>query len=54
VLPDTHAHFIAENAQPVYAVQFDSTELWGPEAEPFVVNVDYYEDYLDPASEGTP
>ena len=49
VLPDTHAHFVAENAQHVYAVQFDSTELWGPDAEPLLVNNDCYEDYLEPA-----
>jgi nitrile hydratase beta subunit len=52
VLPDTHAHFVAENAQPVYAVAFDSTELWGPEAERFTLTIDCYEDYLDPSSEG--
>ncbi|GAC1377806.1 MAG: nitrile hydratase subunit beta [Acidimicrobiales bacterium] len=47
VLPDTNAHFVAENAQPVYAVRFDSTELWGPGAEPFVLTIDCYEDYLE-------
>ncbi len=50
VLPDTHAHFIAENAQPVYAVCFDSAELWGPDAEPFALTIDCYEDYLVPAT----
>ncbi|MDP9073317.1 MAG: nitrile hydratase subunit beta [Actinomycetota bacterium] len=49
VLPDTHAHFVAENAQPVYAVRFDSTELWGPDAERFSVTIDCYDDYLEPA-----
>jgi nitrile hydratase beta subunit len=49
VLPDTHAHFVAENAQHVYAVQFSSTELWGPDAEHFVVHNDCYEDYLEEA-----
>jgi nitrile hydratase len=48
VLPDTHAHFIAENAQHVYAVAFDSAELWG-DAEPFTLTVDLYDDYLEPA-----
>jgi len=48
VLPDTNAHFIAENAQPVYAVRFDSTELWGPGAEPFSLTIDCYDDYLEP------
>lgn len=48
VLPDTHAAFIAENAQPVYAVAFTSTELWGPDAEPFTLTIDCYDDYLEP------
>jgi nitrile hydratase len=51
VLPDTHAHFVAENAQHVYAVRFESTELWGPDAESFALTIDCYDDYLDPASE---
>ena len=49
VLPDTNAHFIAENAQHVYNVSFDSHELWGPEAESFELRCDLYEDYLEPA-----
>jgi len=49
VLPDTHAHFIAESAQHVYAVRFASTELWGPDAEPFELTIDLYESYLEPA-----
>ena len=49
VLPDTNAHFIAENAQHVYAVAFDSTELWGDDAEPFTLTIDLYDDYLEPA-----
>ncbi len=48
VLPDTHAHCIAENAQHVYAVAFDSAELWGPDADPFVLSIDLYESYLEP------
>jgi len=50
VLPDTHAHFIAENAQWVYTVSFDSHELFGPGAESFQLNTDLYEDYLEDAS----
>lgn len=50
VLPDTHAHFVAENAQPVYAVRFESTDLWGPDAEPFSLTIDCYDDYLEPAA----
>ena len=49
VLPDTHAHFVAENAQHVYAVTFDSTELWGPDAETFSLTIDCYEDYIEAA-----
>jgi nitrile hydratase subunit beta len=51
VLPDTHAHFVAENAQHVYNVAFESTELWGPEAEPFTLGIDLYESYLEPTDE---
>ena len=50
VLPDTHAHFIAENAQWVYTVRFDSRELFGPSAEQFTLNTDLYEDYMEDAS----
>jgi nitrile hydratase len=49
VLPDTHAHFIAENAQHVFAVDFDSAELWGDGGEPFTLTIDLYDDYLEPA-----
>jgi nitrile hydratase subunit beta len=50
VFPDTNAHFEGENARPVYAVAFESTELWGPEAEPFTLTIDLYEPYLEAAS----
>ncbi|MGH9280762.1 MAG: SH3-like domain-containing protein, partial [Acidimicrobiales bacterium] len=50
LLPDTNAHFQGENPQHVYAVAFDSTELWGPDAEPFTVVIDLYESYLEAAS----
>jgi nitrile hydratase beta subunit len=50
VLPDTHAHFIAENAQWVYTVSFDSQELFGPSSERFTLNTDLYEDYMEDAS----
>src|SRR4051812_32865554 len=35
VLPDSAAHFLGENPEHVYAVEFDSAELWGPGAESF-------------------
>jgi nitrile hydratase len=47
VLPDTNAHFIAENPQHVYAVNFNSTDLWGPDAESFTLSLDLYESYLE-------
>jgi nitrile hydratase subunit beta len=46
VLPDTNAHFIAENPQYVYTVRFDSRELWGAEAEPFALTIEMFESYL--------
>ena len=49
VLPDTNAHFLGENAQHVYNVAFESSELWGPEAEPFTLGIDLYESYLEAA-----
>jgi nitrile hydratase len=49
LLPDTHAHFQGENAQPVYSVEFPSRELWGDGAEDFVMNIDLYESYLEVA-----
>jgi nitrile hydratase len=50
VLPDTNAHFLGENAQHVYNVVFDSHDLWGPDAETFVLGIDLYESYLEAAS----
>ncbi|WP_113704087.1 nitrile hydratase subunit beta [Nonomuraea lactucae] len=49
VLPDTNAHFQGENPQWVYTVRFASAELFGPAAEPFALNVDLCEDYLEEA-----
>jgi nitrile hydratase beta subunit len=50
VLPDTHAHFLGENPQYVYTVRFDSRELWGADAEPFMLTAELYESYLEPVS----
>jgi nitrile hydratase len=33
----------------VYGVAFESTELWGPEAEPFTLRIDLFESYLEEA-----
>jgi nitrile hydratase len=49
VLPDTAAHFVAENPQHVYRVEFDAAQLWGPGSEPFTLTVDLYESYLESA-----
>jgi len=49
VLPDTNAHFVGENAQHCYGVAFDSRDLWGADAEPFVLHIDLFESYLEPA-----
>jgi nitrile hydratase subunit beta len=48
ILPDTHAHFLGENPQHVYAVRFDAEELWGEGAEEFALTIDLYDDYLEP------
>jgi hypothetical protein len=48
ILPDSHAHFQGENAQHLYAVAFDSRELWGADAEPFTLHADLSEQYLEP------
>jgi nitrile hydratase subunit beta len=49
VLPDSAAHFRGENPEHVYSVEFDSAELWGPDAEPFSLTVDLFESYLEKA-----
>jgi nitrile hydratase subunit beta len=46
VLPDTNGVFAGENPQHVYTVAFASTELWGPDAEPFTLQIDLFESYL--------
>jgi nitrile hydratase subunit beta len=50
VLPDTAAHFVGENPQHCYAVEFDSRELWGPDAEAFRLCIDLFEPYLEPVT----
>ncbi|MFF4652166.1 nitrile hydratase subunit beta [Streptomyces sp. NPDC001380] len=49
VLPDTNAHFLGEHPQHVYSVRFDSRELWGSAADPFVITAELYESYLEAA-----
>ncbi|MFN3256381.1 MAG: nitrile hydratase subunit beta [Ilumatobacter sp.] len=50
VLPDATAHFTGEDAQHVYTVTFDSTDLWGPDAESYALNIDMFETYMEQAS----
>ncbi len=50
VFPDSAAHFLGEDPQYVYSVEFDSRELWGPDAEPFSLTIDLFEPYLEPAT----
>lgn len=47
VLPDTNAHFLGENPQHVYTVRFHSHELWGSEADSFVLTIELFESYLE-------
>jgi nitrile hydratase beta subunit len=49
VFPDTNAHGLGEQPQPVYSVRFDARELWGDAADPkLVVHLDLWESYLLP------
>lgn len=47
VLPDSAAHFLGEDPQHVYAVTYDGADLWGPDAEPFSLTIDLFENYLE-------
>lgn len=50
VFPDTNAHGLGEEPQPVYSVRFDAQELWGASAESNdAVHIDLWESYLLPA-----
>lgn len=50
-LPDTIAHRQGENPEPVYAVRFEGTDLWGENAEPGTsVTLDLWESYMSPAA----
>lgn len=48
-LPDVEAHSADGRAhrEPVYCVRFETTELWGDDAEPGAVFVDLWESYLE-------
>jgi len=48
--PDTNAHGLGKQPQPLYNVRFAGRELWGDSAEPGqVVYLDLWDSYLDPA-----
>ena len=50
VFPDTNAHGLGENPQPLYSVRFEGSELWGERAGPKdAVYIDLWESYLEPA-----
>jgi nitrile hydratase subunit beta len=50
VFPDSAAIEAGENPQWLYTVSFESTELWGADADPTVtVSIDAFEPYLDRA-----
>lgn len=49
VFPDSHAHGLGEQPQPLYSVRFEAGELWGDSAEPCgAVYIDLWESYLTP------
>jgi len=49
--PDTNAHGLGKQPQPLYSVRFDGRELWGDSAEPRqTVSLDLWQSYLEPAS----
>jgi nitrile hydratase len=45
--PDTNAHGLGENPQPLYSVAFNATELWGASAsDRDLVHLDLWQSYL--------
>jgi hypothetical protein len=47
-LPDTRAHLVGIDWEPVYTVVLEARELWGPEAEPSAsVRIDLWQSYLE-------
>jgi nitrile hydratase subunit beta len=50
IFPDSNAHGLGEDPQPLYAVRFDARELWGEAAESCqAVSLDLWESYLEPS-----
>lgn len=53
VFPDTLAHDLGENPQPLYTVRFEARELWGDNVtRKDCVLIDLWESYLQPCSDG--
>lgn len=51
IFPDTNAHGLGEQPQPLYSVRFDARELWGESAESRgLVYLDLWDSYLEPAT----
>jgi len=51
--PDTAAHDLGEQPQPLYNVRFEAAELWGDNvARKDCVLIDLWEDYLEPLNGG--
>ncbi|MGP6086567.1 nitrile hydratase subunit beta [Antarctobacter jejuensis] len=51
VFPDTNAHGLGEEPQPLYTVVFDAAEVWGQAEKPGdTVTCDLWESYLEPVS----
>ena len=49
--PDTAAHDLGENPQPLYTVRFEARELWGGNVtRRDCVHIDLWESYLEPQS----
>lgn len=50
ILPDSHAHFLGEAPEPLYAVAFEAADLWGSsENSGDEVILDLWQSYLEPA-----
>jgi nitrile hydratase len=50
VFPDSNAHFLGEQPQHLYSVQFSAQELWGTSASPRdSVHLDLWDSYLEHA-----
>ena len=50
VLPDHAAHFVGEDPEHVYTVEFEARELWGADSESFTLSIDCFESYLEVAT----